>query len=141
MDDQRIESLGINRGDGLRQAHANAKEPTCYLPKDVDGINDRKPLCSVKFGGVKEVGKHPPPDPLLMAYKAAADWAKMTGKMSLLANNGEKPDTNNHDDMSEEDYNVIPEMVFLDADSGGYFMPQEWKELAAGLGQSNGYQV
>jgi hypothetical protein len=58
----------------------------------------------VKFGGAEEVCKHPPPDPFLLAYTAAAVWAKMTRKFRLLAN-GEKPDTDydtSDDDISEE---------------------------------------
>jgi hypothetical protein len=49
---------------------------------------------------MNEEGKHPPPDPLLLAYKAANIWAKMTKGMRLLAN-GEEADM--YDDMSEGD--------------------------------------
>jgi hypothetical protein len=60
----------------------------------------------VKFGEPLEEGKHPPPDPLLLAYKAAAIWAKMTDKFRLLAN-GEKPDSD--DDTSDDD--ILEEVI------------------------------
>jgi hypothetical protein len=67
----------------------------------------------VTFGEPSEEGKHPPPDPLLLVYKAANIWAKMTGGMRLLANGEE---ANIDDDMSEKDY--LSKMAFLDARSG-----------------------
>jgi hypothetical protein len=106
----------------------------CILPQWNENVQNRKPLCLVKFGQMDEEGKHPPPDPLLLAYKAANIWAKMTKGITLLAN-GEKSDLS--DDMSEWDY--LAEMAFLDARSG-HFKPHSWEELAVALGQPNGYQ-
>jgi hypothetical protein len=139
MDNKRIQSLGINQSyaDCLTQARDYAKNPKCWFPQIVDDSNDRKPLCLVKFGEAEEEGKHPPPDPLLLAYKAAAVWAKMTKEFRLLAN-GEKPDTD--DDTSEEDYNIAEVPYFDACNRSGNTTQQFWAELAVGLGQSNGYE-
>jgi hypothetical protein len=100
----------------------------------VHSKEDRKPLCLVTFGDANEKSKHPPPDPLLLAYKAANIWGSMPHGFRLLAN-GEKPDLS--DDMSEGDY--LAEMAFLEARS--YYAPTPtWIEFAVGLGQPNGYQ-
>jgi hypothetical protein len=86
------------------------------------------------FGDANEEGKHPPPDPLLLAYKAANVWAKMTEKYRFFAN-GEKPDI--YGDSSEGNY--IAECAFYDG-RRGYYKPHSREELGAGLGQPNGYQ-
>jgi hypothetical protein len=136
LDQRRINGLNLDAvgRQGVSHAQQKARETNCILPQKVENVQNRKPLCLVKFGRINEEGKHPPPDPLLLAYKAANIWAKMTKGIRLLAN-GEEADI--YDDMSEGDY--LAEMAFLDA-RYGHFKPQSWKEFAVALGQPNGYQ-
>jgi hypothetical protein len=136
LTDQQIQGLDLNdkgRMD-LENARKNAKKTYYNLPELIENTTDRKPLCLVTFGEASEEDKHPPPDPLLLAYKAANIWGSMVKGMRLLAN-GEKPDLS--DDMSEGDY--LAEMAFLEARSY-YAKTPTWEELGARLGQPNGYQ-
>jgi hypothetical protein len=120
--------------EGLTQALAHVRENVRTLPKLIKkNLDERKPLCLVKFGELQEPETHPPPDPLLLADNAAAIWSKMTKTRRLLAN-GENVDI--YEDMSEGD--CIGEMAFLHARCG-YIKPQSWEESADGLGQPNGY--
>jgi hypothetical protein len=130
MKDEGLDLLGLDTSqlDGLRHAQQQLKDmkPNCYLPQPVESSLARKPLCLVQFGNAEQKDKHPPPDPLLLAYKAAVVWSKMTQRMRMLSN-GEKADSYYDDDMSEWD--------------DGYVTSPSWKELAVGLGQPNGYQL
>jgi hypothetical protein len=127
MKDEGFAMLGPQQ-DGLilaQQQFTNLKSQ-CIVPRSVATSNDRKPLCLVSFGKADEKGKHPPPDPLLLAYKAAVIWSRMTTKMRMLAN-GEKADVYD-DDMS-------------DWDDDSCVNSPSWDELAVGLGQPNGYKL
>ncbi|KAG7373593.1 hypothetical protein IV203_034317 [Nitzschia inconspicua] len=118
----------------VTDSHKYANESQCLLPEPNEENQNRKPLCLVQFGNVGDEDKHPAPDPLLLAYKAAAIWGMVT-EMRLVAN-GEAHDPSA--DISEGDY--LAELAFLEARSG-FKRPQTWEELAIGLGQPNGYQA
>ena len=133
LGDEKLKSLNIKNSDGLKEAQGFAQQEECVLPQVLEAREDRKPLCLVRFGKVEETDKHPPPDPLLLAYKAACVWGTMT-KKRLLAN-GEEPDL--YPDMTEGDY--LAELAFLEGRSG-FKRPKTWEDLAVGLGQPNGYQ-
>ncbi|KAG7340915.1 hypothetical protein IV203_024458 [Nitzschia inconspicua] len=108
--------------DHLYQSHKHANETTYPLPQKVEATENQKPLCLVQFGSFDDEDKHPAPDPLLLAFKAAAIWGMVTDKR--LLSNGADPYT----------------YSFYD-DQGFYFDgPKTWEELAMGLGQPNGYQ-
>ncbi|KAG7373505.1 hypothetical protein IV203_034229 [Nitzschia inconspicua] len=118
----------------VTDSHEYANEAECLLPEPDEENQNRKPLCLVEFGSVVDEDKHPAPDPLLLAYKAAAIWGMVTKKR--LMSNGEARDPSA--DISEDDY--LAELAFLEARSG-FKRPQTWEELAIGLGQPNGYQA
>ncbi|KAG7338141.1 nucleotide-diphospho-sugar transferase [Nitzschia inconspicua] len=107
--------------DHLYQSHKHANETTYPLPQKVEATENQKPLCLVRFGSFDDKDKHPAPDPLLLAYKAAAIWGMVTDKR--LLSNGADPYT----------------YSFYD-DQGFYEGPKTWEELAMGLGQPHGYQ-
>ncbi|KAG7340848.1 hypothetical protein IV203_024391 [Nitzschia inconspicua] len=132
----RIREFGIGKTyvDFVTHSHEYANEAECLLPEPDEENQNRKPLCLVQFGSVVDEDKHPAPDPLLLAYKAAAIWGMVTG-MRLVAN-GEARDPSA--DISEDDY--LAELAFLEARSG-FKRPQTWEDLAIGLGQPNGYHA
>ncbi|KAG7363915.1 hypothetical protein IV203_037117 [Nitzschia inconspicua] len=133
--EDRMDKFDIqNNRDEVRQSHVHANASQCLLPELDTEEKHRKPLCLVQFGSVGDEGKHPAPDPLLLAYKAAAIWGMTTGRR-LLAN-GEFQDPS--DNISEGDY--LAELAFLEARSG-FKRPKTWEDLAIGLGQPNGYQA
>jgi hypothetical protein len=134
MDGNQTQDLNYSKNsvEGLKQAQFEAQKAECLLPQAINCETDRKPLCLVTFGAFDEVGAHPPPDPLILAYKSANVWGKMVGRR-LLAN-GEPFDPNA--DMTEEDY--MAELAFLEARSG-FKRPETWEDLAAGLGQPDGF--
>ncbi|KAG7338137.1 hypothetical protein IV203_034362 [Nitzschia inconspicua] len=107
--------------DRLYQSHKHANETTYPLPQKVEATENQKPLCLVRFGSCDDKDKHPAPDPLLLAYKAATIWGMVTDKR--LLSNGADPYT----------------YSFYD-DQGYYEGPKTWEELAMGLGQPHGYQ-
>ncbi|KAG7340818.1 hypothetical protein IV203_024361 [Nitzschia inconspicua] len=126
--------IGANYVDPVTHSHEYANEAECLLPEPDEENQNRKPLCLVQFGSVGDEDKHPAPDPLLLAFKAAAIWGMVTG-MRLVAN-GEAQDPSA--DISEDDY--LAELAFLEARSG-FKRPQTWEDLAIGLGQPNGYEA
>ena len=130
-----IEMLGLpNRGEALKQANTYAQAPDCILPGKIapQPGQQRRPVCIVVFGDNTDAKMHPAPDPLLLSYKAAVVWAKMTGKR-LLAN-GAHPDP--YPEMTEGDF--IAEQAYYDA-KFSHNAPETWQELAVRLGQPNGY--
>ncbi|KAG7337123.1 hypothetical protein IV203_006386 [Nitzschia inconspicua] len=130
----KFDIIQTNR-DAVTQSHVYANASSeCLLPELDKEEKHRKPLCLVEFGSVGDEGKHPAPDPLLLAYKAAAIWGMTTGRR--LLSNGEFQDPS--DDISEGDY--LAELAFLEARSG-FKRPKTWEDLAIGLGQPNGYQA
>jgi hypothetical protein len=137
MKDDEIESLGLTGNDGIKQARIEAQENSCKLPASVEPINDRKPVCLLTFGGSKDGNMHPAPDPLLLVFKAANIWGKMTNQR-LLAN-GQPPDI--HGNMTEGDY--LAELAYYEAKFGPLEppRPKTWEDLAVGLGQPNGYSA
>ncbi|KAG7371569.1 hypothetical protein IV203_020139 [Nitzschia inconspicua] len=133
----RIESFGINSEKdvaGVKRSHEVANSINYPLPEIDKEDKQRKPLCLVEFGDGADEGKHPAPDPLLLAYKAAAIWGMATDQRLLANGEPQDPSAN----MSEDDY--LAEFAFLEARSG-FKRPQTLEDLAIGLGQPNGYQA
>ncbi|KAG7339176.1 hypothetical protein IV203_020329, partial [Nitzschia inconspicua] len=119
---------------GVKRSHEVANSINYPLPEIDKEDKQRKPLCLVEFGDGADEGKHPAPDPLLLAYKAAAIWGMATDQRLLANGEPQDPSAN----MSEDDY--LAEFAFLEARSG-FKRPQTLEDLAIGLGQPNGYQA
>ena len=136
LPDDEIEKFGLPKnGESLKDAKAFAESSECILPGKVDSSPTRRPVCVIEFASNSgDNDRHPSPDPLLLAYKAAVVWAKMTGKR-LLAN-GAPPDP--YPDMTEEDF--IAEQAYCEAKYPSHQTPKTWQELAVGLGQPFGYE-
>ena len=105
----------------------------CHVPAAMDPPKipkDRRPVCLVTFGNPEDEAKHPAPDPLLLALRAANIWGKLTD-FALLAN-GSSEDA----DISEDD--MIAEAAYYEA-KFGLSQDLAWEELAQKLGQPNGH--
>jgi len=134
MEDRYIDDLGLTRKDPILQARAEAQKSTCLVPVGAESTSNRKPVCLLTFGGSKDYERHPAPDRLLLALRAANIWGEMTDQRMLA--NGYPPDP--YDGMSLGD--EIAEMGYYEAKFGQFTpRPTTWEELAQGLGQPNGY--
>jgi hypothetical protein len=97
------------------------------VPRAVSG---RHVVRKVKFDNTNDGNSHRPPDPLLLAAKAAVNWS--VRHHQRLAASGEEDDN-----WSERDY--IAAEAFLQ-EREARLRPQSWEDLARGLGQPNGFR-
>ena len=139
LTDDDISATNCVRHDPLKQARFEARLGRHNVPRVVsEGPQDLhdspRPVCLITFGDSGNQNMHPAPDPLLLVAKAANIWGKMTG-MTMLANGVYDP----YPDMTEEDY--MAEMAYCEMLFGPSLgpRPQTREDLAAGLGQPNGY--
>ncbi len=103
------------------------------VPLDAGNRNnpEDRPVRKISFGDDGDETRHMAPDPLLLAVKAAVSWSKRHGQQLLVA--GERPDED-IDSLSLLEEEMHAERIDQAC------RPETSEDLAAGLGQSNGFQ-
>ena len=125
------DDLDAASGDNLEKARQAAKDGQCKVPILIGSEAPRKPVCLVTFGNANDSDKHPPPDPLCLALKAANVFGIMSG-MKMLGIAEDCCDYDIRDAMEEE--------AFLQWQQQAN-RPKTWEDLARGLGQPHGYRA
>jgi hypothetical protein len=122
--------LNVLRSEFTTILAAGVKVPVAKNQQDDSQLKVR----IVEFADVSDEQRHPAPDPLLLAVRAAATWSwRHNQRLKAAAEPQEEKDD------GEDELSILAEEQFLEWRRNLY-RPKTWDDLARGLGQPLGYQ-